>query len=45
VTVRPLRIGVIGSGAAAPAEAGLAHAVGAALARAEEHDLGTVVEL
>ncbi len=32
--MRPLRIGVIGSGAAAPAEAGLAHAVGAALARA-----------
>lgn len=32
--VRPLRIGVIGSGDAAPAEAGLAHAVGAALARA-----------
>lgn len=34
MTVRPLRIGVIGSGAAAPAEAGLAHAVGVALARA-----------
>jgi len=34
VTVRPLRIGVIGSGEAAPAEAGLAHAGGAALARA-----------
>ncbi len=32
--MRPLRIGVIGSGDAAPAEAGLAHAVGAALARA-----------
>ena len=32
--VRPLRIGVIGSGAVATAEAGLAHAVGAALARA-----------
>ena len=34
MTARPLRIGVIGSGDAAPAEAGLAHAVGAALARA-----------
>lgn len=32
--MRPLRIGVIGSGAASSAEAGLAHAVGAALARA-----------
>ncbi len=32
--LRPLRIGVIGSGKAAPAEAGLAHAVGAAVARA-----------
>lgn len=32
--MRPLRIGVIGSGQAAPAEAGLAHAVGAAVARA-----------
>ena len=32
--MRPLRIGVIGSGKAAPAEAGLAHAVGAAVARA-----------
>lgn len=32
--LRPLRIGVIGSGEAAPAEAGLAHAVGAAVARA-----------
>ncbi len=32
--MRPLRIGVIGSGRAAPEEAGLAHAVGAALARA-----------
>lgn len=31
---RPLRIGVIGSGEAAPAEASLARAVGAALARA-----------
>ncbi|MYC89362.1 MAG: TIGR00725 family protein [Gemmatimonadales bacterium] len=29
-----MRIGVIGSGAAAPAETGLAHAVGAAVARA-----------
>ena len=32
--LRPLRIGVIGSGEAVPVEAGLAHAVGAALARA-----------
>ena len=32
--MRPLRIGVIGSGQAVPAEMGLAHAVGVALARA-----------
>ncbi len=32
--MRPLRIGVIGSGEAAPADAELAHTVGAALARA-----------
>lgn len=32
--MRPLRIGIIGSGDAAPAEAGLARAVGTALARA-----------
>ena len=42
--MRPLRVGVIGSGDAVPTEAGLARAVGAALARATELcPAGTVV--